>query len=166
MKRTLAMLLASLFVLQMIPSAVFADTAAQVPEVRNVVTVSFGGDEYIFADGYTMEILPEAEECERYIFDGWYDGDAKIEAPFTPKGDMVLEARYVHRGTLIAESPARLEPNREYAFTYIQEGSVGFFYLDGEAALTIRLYGVSGKSIRLFAENNAVSFSELREYTR
>ena len=69
-------------------------------------------------------------------------------------------------GTLIAESPARLEPNREYAFTYIQEGSVGFFYLDGEAALTIRLYGVSGKSIRLFAENNAVSFSELREYTR
>ena len=104
MKRTLAMLLASLFVLQMIPSAVFADTAAQVPEVRNVVTVSFGGDEYIFADGYTMEILPEAEERERYIFDGWYDGDAKIEAPFTPKGDMVLEARYVHRGTLIAES--------------------------------------------------------------
>ena len=35
-----------------------------------------------------------------------------------------------------------------------------------EASLTVRLYGVSGKGIRLFTENNTISFSELREYTR
>ena len=58
-----------------------------------------------------------------------------------------------------------LEPNRDYAFTYIQEGSVGVFYIDGMAALTVRLYGCTGKPIRLFAENNNVVFSCLREYT-
>ena len=59
-----------------------------------------------------------------------------------------------------------LAPGETYSFTYIQEGSVGIFYLDGLASLTVRLYGVSGKSIQLFAENNAVQFSSLREYTR
>ena len=43
---------------------------------------------------------------------------------------------------------------------------MGIFYLDGEASLTVRLYGVSGKPVRLYAENNTVTFSELREYTR
>lgn len=69
-------------------------------------------------------------------------------------------------GTLIAETAAELKPGQEYSFTYIQEGSAGIFYLDGEASLTVRLYGVSGKSIRLFAENNTVEFTDLREYTR
>ena len=43
---------------------------------------------------------------------------------------------------------------------------MGIFYLDGQAALTVRLYGVSGKTISLFAENNQVQFSALRQYTR
>ena len=68
--------------------------------------------------------------------------------------------------TPITETPLQLEAGKTYAFTYIQEGSVGMFYIDGEASLTVRLYGVSGKSIRLYAENNTVSFTELREYTR
>ena len=67
--------------------------------------------------------------------------------------------------TVIAEMAVSLEPNRDYAFTYIQEGSVGVFYIDGMAALTVRLYGCTGKPIRLFAENNNVVFSCLREYT-
>lgn len=67
--------------------------------------------------------------------------------------------------TVIAEMGVSLEPNRDYAFTYIQEGSVGVFYIDGMAALTVRLYGCTGKPIRLFAENNNVVFSCLREYT-
>ena len=58
-----------------------------------------------------------------------------------------------------------LDPGQTYSFTYLQEGSVGVFYVDGVAALTVRLYGVSGKSIRLFAEDNSVTFSELAEYT-
>ena len=69
-------------------------------------------------------------------------------------------------GTLITETAAVLEKDREYSFTYIQEGSVGIFYLDDLASLTVRLYGVSGKPIRIFAENNSVTFTDLREYTR
>ena len=39
------------------------------------------------------------------------------------------------------------------------------FWLD-DASLTVRVYGVSGKPVRLYVENNTVSFSGLREYTR
>ena len=67
--------------------------------------------------------------------------------------------------TLITETAVSLEPGQSYSFTYIQEGSVGVFYIDGEAALTVRLYGVSGKPVRLFAENNTVTFTELKEQT-
>ena len=66
----------------------------------------------------------------------------------------------------ITETAAALEAGKEYSFTYIQEGSAGIFWLDDEASLTVRLYGVSGKAVRLFAENNTITFSELREYTR
>ncbi len=68
--------------------------------------------------------------------------------------------------TLIAETEAGLEAGTEYSFTYIQEGSTGIFYIDDIAALTVRLYGVSGKPVKLFAENNSVIFSSLRQYTR
>ena len=55
---------------------------------------------------------------------------------------------------------------KTYDFTYIQEGSVGILYLDGLASLTVRLYGVSGKPIRLFAESNTITVSDLKQYTR
>ena len=42
---------------------------------------------------------------------------------------------------------------------------MGIFYLDDLASLTVRLYGVSGKPIRIFAENNSVAFTDLNEYT-
>ena len=67
--------------------------------------------------------------------------------------------------TDITETAVTLDPGTTYRFTYLQEGSVGVFYIDGLAALTVRLYGVSGKTIRLFAESNSVTFSELTEYT-
>ena len=67
--------------------------------------------------------------------------------------------------TPIAETAVRLEPGKDYAFTYIQEGSVGILYLDGLSSLTVRLYGVSGRPVRLFAENNAVTVSNLKQYT-
>ena len=41
---------------------------------------------------------------------------------------------------------------------------MGVFYVDGVAALTVRLYGVSGKPVRLFAENNQVEWLNLCEY--
>lgn len=65
----------------------------------------------------------------------------------------------------ITQTAVSLEAGKDYSFTYVQEGSVGVFYVDGLAALTVRMYGVTGKPIRLFAENNTVVFSCLREYT-
>lgn len=67
---------------------------------------------------------------------------------------------------LVTETSAELTPGETYSFTYIQEGSVGIFYIDGIAALTTRIYGATGKSIRLFAENNEVQFGALRQFTR
>ena len=68
--------------------------------------------------------------------------------------------------TSIAETQVKLQPRQTYAFTYVQDGSVGIFYLDGEAALTVRVYGSTGKPICLFAENNSVTFSNLQEFVR
>ena len=69
-------------------------------------------------------------------------------------------------GTVITETAAPLTAGETYSFTYIQEGSVGIFYIDGVNSLTVRLYGASGKNIEIFAENNSVLFTSLREYTR
>ena len=80
--------------------------------------------------------------------------------------DGMLRLQFNEGSTLITETAVNLEPGETYSFTYIQEGSVGIFYIDGMASLTVRLYGASGKTIQLFAENNAVLFTSLREYTR
>ena len=103
--------------------------------------------------------------CFGLAFD--YSGQADKYKLITldPQGQ-TLRLEFNEGVTLITETAAALEAGKEYGFTYIQEGSVGIFYLDDLAALTVRLYGVSGKTIRLYAENNTVSFTELREYTR
>ena len=79
--------------------------------------------------------------------------------------DGALRLSFGEGATLITETAARLEAGKTYSFTYVQEGSVGVFYIDGEAVLTARLYGASGKAIRLFAENNTVEWTNLCEYT-
>ena len=70
--------------------------------------------------------------------------------------DNLLQLSFNKGGTPIAETEVHLESGKEYSFSYIQEGSVGVFYIDDMAALTVRLYGVSGPScpachIRVFA---------------
>lgn len=81
-----------------------------------------------------------------------------------PVGDK-LELRFSEGAMRITETAAALEPGQTYSFTYLQEGSVGVFYLDGEASLTVRIYGASGKPIRLFSDGSNVTFTELAEYT-
>ena len=76
-----------------------------------------------------------------------------------------LSLSFNEGSTPITETAVKLEAGKTYSFTYLQEGSVGTFYVDGEAVLTVRLYGVSGKAVYLFAENNTVEWSALREYT-
>ena len=65
-----------------------------------------------------------------------------------------------------ARVPMALESGTEYPFTYLQEDSVGVFYLDGVGAFTVRLYGVGEKPFYLFAEENEVTFRDLALYQR
>lgn len=81
-------------------------------------------------------------------------------------GENKVQLLFNEGDTLIAENQIQLEEGKTYSFTYIQEGSVGVFYIDGIAALTVRIYGTSGKAVMLFAENNTVQFTSLRQYTR
>lgn len=81
-------------------------------------------------------------------------------------GSNKLQHSFNEGSTLIAETDIDLVPGESYSFTYIQEGSVGIFYINDMAALTVRVYGVSGKPVKLFAENNSVLFSSLRQYTK
>ena len=84
---------------------------------------------------------------------------------FDPKAG-TISLQFNEGNTPITETAVQLESGKDDAFTYIQEGSVGILYLDGLAALTVRVYGVSGRPVRLFAENNSVTVSDLRLYTR
>ena len=102
--------------------------------------------------------------CFGLAFD--YNGQAeKYKLITLDPGAQKLQLQFNEGSTLITETDVRLEAGKEYAFTYLQEGSVGMFWLD-DASLTVRVYGVSGKPVRLYVENNTVSFSGLREYTR
>ena len=76
-----------------------------------------------------------------------------------------LSLQFNEGSTTITETAVTLTPGTAYDFTYIQEGSVGIFYLGDQAALTVRLYGVSGRPVRLFAEGNTVTLSNLKQYT-
>ena len=60
-----------------------------------------------------------------------------------------------------AEETVALEAGETYPFTYIQEDSVGVFYIEDTTAFTVRLYGVSDKALMLFAEDNQVEFTDL-----
>ena len=96
-----------------------------------------------------------------------YNGqDSKTKIICLNPSEQKLQLLFNEGDTLIAETAVELEAGKVYNFTYIQEGSAGIFWLGDEASLTVRLYGVSGKAIRLFAESNTVTFSEMREYTR
>lgn len=65
----------------------------------------------------------------------------------------------------ITSVPASLEAGKDYAFTYIQEGSIGVLYVDGQTAFTVRIYGVSGKNVLLYSAGSTVTFSGLKQYT-
>ena len=65
----------------------------------------------------------------------------------------------------VTSVPATLEEGKEYSFTYIQEGSVGVLYVEGQTALTVRLYGVSGKNVMLYAGGSTASFTDLKQFT-
>ena len=80
--------------------------------------------------------------------------------------DNKLQLFFNEGNTLIAETEVELTEGNKYSFSYIQDGSVGIFYINNQASLTVRLYGVTGNPVRLFAEANKVKFTDLRQYTK
>lgn len=82
---------------------------------------------------------------------------------FSPENN-TMELCFNKGSVFITETAVTLTPNQAHAFTYVQDGSVGVMYVDGQAALTVRLYGVTWKTVKIFAENNNVTFSGLKLY--
>lgn len=130
-------------------------------------------DAYTYVDAFTCyesfllsgEFRYSGNGAFGFSFDFYEDPEMNKFITINP-AENKLQLWFNEGTTLITETAADLQPGETYSFTYIQEGSVGIFYIDGIASLTVRLYGASGKPIQLFAENNSVLFSSLRQYTR
>ncbi|MEH2939630.1 hypothetical protein [Lawsonibacter sp. JLR.KK007] len=142
--------------------------AAKKPEV-----LVKAKDSYVYTDVFTCyesflirgEFCYEKEGMFGLSFD--FDGDPGLNKFIgVNPTEHKLQLWFNEGDTLIAETAAELQPGKTYSFTYIQEGSVGVFYIDGAAALTVRLYGASGKPVQLFAKDNSVQFTSLEQYTR
>ena len=131
------------------------------------------GSEFSYTDTFTC--------YESFLISGEfrYTGEGPFGLSFdyngeTDKNKMIsispaenkLQLLFKEGHTLIAETEINLTPGENHSFTYIQEGSVGIFYIDDMAALTVRIYGATGKPIQLFAQDNSVTFSSLQQYTR
>ncbi|MBQ9480931.1 MAG: InlB B-repeat-containing protein [Clostridia bacterium] len=130
------------------------------------------GDGYSYTDAFTC--------YERFLVRGnfTYTGTGMFGLAFDYNGSAekykmvrfnprmrAVELVFNEGKTLITQFQTDLDPNVEYSFTYIQEGSVGVMYINGQCAVTVRIYGASGKPVKLFAENNSVRFSGLCQYT-
>jgi len=140
--------------------------------IPGTAAVVEAGSRYVYTDVFTA--------YERFLITGEfrYTGDGSFGLAFdygkeegsfklisVDPVDGCVRLSFNEGSADITQVAVTLEKDKDYSFTYVQEGSVGVFYVDGMAALTVRIYGVSGKTIRLFAENNTVVFSCLREYT-
>ncbi len=152
--------------------AIVESFSVQDPEVTETVSLSAEGTE-ASEDVFTCEESFLLSGSFQYTGEGSfglsfdYNGDeAKTKRIVISPADEKLQLSFNSGDTLITETAAALTPGEEYTFTYIQEGSVGIFYIDDVAALTVRIYGATGKPVRLFAENNQVEFKSLKEFTR
>ena len=156
-----------------------ADAVADSFSVRRALAVEQphvgieAGTLYTYADAFTCYESFRLTGEFRYTGTGTfglsfdYNGEQdKNKLISISPADGMVRLLFNEGSTPIAETAVNLQPGQTYFFTYLQEGSVGTFYIDGQAALTVRIYGVSGKTIQLFAENNTVTFTSLREYTR
>ncbi len=65
-----------------------------------------------------------------------------------------------------AEVDLTLEENKQYSFVFVQEGSVGLFYVLGEGGLSFRVHGVNNKIVGIYSDGSAVTFDKLEYYRR
>ena len=155
------------------------DSIAESYSVRRALAVD---SSHIFLESGSLYSYTDAFTCyESFMLSGEFTftgtGSFGLSFDYNGRADKnklisispannTLSLSFNQGSTPITETAVDLTPGESYSFTYIQEGSVGIFYIDGMASLTVRIYGASGKTIQLFAENNAVQFTSLREYTK
>jgi len=90
-----------------------------------------------------------------------YDDEYKRYISYSYKNK---NAGFYLRDAKIADASITLslEKDKEYSFVYVQEGSVGLFYVLGEGGFSFRVYGINNKKIGLFSNNNEVKFTNLK----
>lgn len=106
----------------------------------------------------------EGEGDFGFAFD-FKDGEEDYKLITISPQEQKLSLQFRGGSVTPAEESIQLSDGENYHFTYIQEDSVGVFYIEDLAAFTVRLYGVNDKSMFLFARDNQVSFSDLALYT-
>ncbi len=88
-----AFILSVLVLLQAFPASAPAEGTAEYRPAEKFYSVSFGDQTYLVAAGYTITEFPDPPE-EEGLFLGWYDGDTKVEPPYTPQGNVKLTPRF------------------------------------------------------------------------
>ncbi|MCI1188435.1 family 43 glycosylhydrolase [Hymenobacter sp. DH14] len=62
----------------------------------------------------------------------------------------------------VADVPFPMQPNTDYAVDIVEENSVVVVYLNGVAALSVRIYKAPRTSWGIFADNSSATFKNLR----
>lgn len=136
-----------------------AQSLAFSESVVSRTKVANGRESYMLTGDFTFcgdekfgVVLGYDDEYQRYIS---YDpADQKLK--FTLK----------ERRTSEAEVALALEKNKKYSFVYVQEGSVGLFYIVGMSGFSFRVHGINNKIIGLYSDGNAVAFENLEYHLR
>ena len=95
-----------------------------------------------------------------------YDGTPETSKLITISPSIGYMSFDLNNGdTNITGAAADLKEGETYSFTYMQEGSCGVFYIDTIGSLTVRVYGVSGRQVSLFADGCTLEVNDLAVYT-
>ncbi len=100
--RAAALFLSLLMLCQLLPIAALAEGTAEYRGSSAVYSITFGEKTYLIPEGNTITEFPfEPEPEEGKVFLGWFDGDTKVELPFTPTRDMTLTAKFENAASLV-----------------------------------------------------------------
>jgi sucrose-6-phosphate hydrolase SacC (GH32 family) len=133
-----------------------ADSTTITAQDREYFTLCNAADSYMLTGNFKYE----GEGSFGLGFD-FKDGEEDYKLITYSPQDQKLCLQFRGGDVTPAEETVALEAGETYPFTYIQEVSVGVFYIEDTTAFTVRLYGVSDKPLMLFAENNQVEFTDL-----
>lgn len=137
------------------PSTVESEEITFSENANSRTRIAVGRESYLLTGDFTFKgdqrfgiVLGYDDAYQRYV--SYNPAQGRLE--FTLRSNLATEAK----------APLNLEKNKKYSFAYIQEGSVGLFYVIGEGGFSFRVHGINNKVIGLFSEGNGVKFENLR----